>query len=237
MPFRQSAPAAADSGNSGYNCLSFLVGCCDTLRIPLQHANRVVWSPCQRGRRWCTAACLHTSAAHSVIHELSGLVGEKKPAKADQAAGLTLTNAPNRRRILISFFYKYPRKESDVYWDTHTEHVDFLCWFVAILWSTFLETNYLKFNWKFEWAEMLHCSSAAWINSSVDRLFKCSLRPVSNQMCVSMWEENQRSFNRNNRRQNWKRECLQLHLTCIYWSGVSDEALYSTSPWLHSHQG
>lgn len=31
MPFPRSAPAAADSGNGGYNCLSFLVGCCDAL--------------------------------------------------------------------------------------------------------------------------------------------------------------------------------------------------------------
>lgn len=55
---------------------------------------------------------------HSVIHELSGPVGEKKPAKADLAAGLSLTNGPNRCGILISFFYKYYRKESGVYRDT-----------------------------------------------------------------------------------------------------------------------
>lgn len=55
-----------------------------------------------------------------------GPVGEEKPAKAEQAAGLTLTNGPNRCGILIAFFYKYHCKESGIDRDTHTEHLDFL---------------------------------------------------------------------------------------------------------------
>lgn len=57
-----------------------------------------------------------------MIHELSGPVIEKKPAKADQAAGLTLTNGPKplQNPDFFFFFYKYPRKESGIYRDTHT---------------------------------------------------------------------------------------------------------------------